>query len=186
MLRIEGLPLERVSQRLLELCGDVARDVEVMALAAWLDGAADPDAGIFCDWFLRLGSKQPLILWLDNSGEGVDLSDLLDELLRRAQQKGERCLVLHTDSSVRIIDPPVRQRWASQSLHHTESIHPLDIATMTRVLDSTMPFSEELRTNLVEMSLGMPGRAMQAIRQWSNEQRLTVHDGRIDLVERRR
>jgi len=186
VLRIEGLALERVSQRLLELCGDVARDVEVMALAAWLDGAADPDGDIFCDWFLRLGRRQPLILWLDNSGEGVDLSDLLDELLLRARQNGDRCLVLHTDSSVRIIDPPVRQRWVTQSLHHTESIHPLDIATMTRVLDSTMPFSEELRTNLVEMSLGMPGRAMQAIRQWSNEQRLTVHDGRIDLVERRR
>jgi hypothetical protein len=111
---------------------------------------------------------------------------LLAALLDRSLVRAARCVVLHTDSSVRILDPGVRRRWTERGGYHLEILRPLDSATMEQVLDATLPLSSGLRDTLVEMSMGMPGRALHAIRRWALDERLEVREGRVQLREPRR
>ncbi len=179
VLRIDGLPVDRARERLLDLCGDVAEELDVFALVTWLEGAVDPEQSIFIDWFLRLSRRASLVLWIDNSGDGADVSRLLSTILQRATEEESRCLILHTDSSVQLVEPAVRARWKELGTYEVEVLRPLDPETISRVLDSTMPFSPDLRDHLVEMSMGMPGRALRAIRQWAQYERLANRGGRI-------
>lgn len=185
VLRVDGLDATRARERLIEICGDVARELDVDVLLAWLDGAIDPEHSIFSDWFARLATRAPLVLWLDMTGTGADSGDLVSHILERCAQWNARCLILRSDSGLR--GPGDREapgRWQQLGTVHVEVLRPLDRDVIGRILASTMPFSQTLQRDLVEMSGGIPGRAIQAVRSWATHGRLGVEGGRIHLRSR--
>jgi serine/threonine protein kinase len=183
LLRVDGLPAERVKERLVAIRDASAGPFDLHALVAWLDGAHDPDATIFADWVVRLGNRVPVILWIDSSGHGAPVSRLLLSVLERSITADRPAVVLMTDTSIRMLDPVIRRRWSELGHVHDEVLHPLSHSDLRDILDATIPLDSDLRDHLADMSIGMPGRANLALHRWLDEGRLEVRGGRIDLRE---